>query len=314
MAAIRFYRAPTESGRVQPRVLLVTAALLLGAGCTAAGPRDAGNSPLAPDAVATAETGAIDGLVLDTELRPVAEAVLLLSPGARSTGTDLNGRFVFNGLTPGEYALAVSAPGFHPQSRAITIAAEDVLPVRLQLEPLPSLDPHPAVFHQRGHASCFVSYRLPVTANGNVFCGNVYNTAQNKHRIFWPAIPTEGWNASTLEQVWKSTQVAGRGMQGKLYVANCGTEMIFLEGVSPLAGKADGSVIVPWREKAVKDCKADCPEQKCILQTWVGTVPFLLGPSAAVDGGIMLDQPFEQYHTAFYRMAVPEGYKARPDA
>lgn len=320
LLGIRLGGERLKTGRPNGRPVrggLLLACLVLMAGCAGSGAGPGDGAPLggsiAPPVVVTKETGSIDGLVLDVELSPLAGVVVIVAPTNATLLSDINGRFVLNDLPPGTYDVSAAHPAYEPSAAKVEVEAERATPHRITLTPLPTDTPHPSVWHQKGFASCFIGTRLPTTGNGNIGCGSYYNSGQNKHQIRWPAIPLEGWNASAFEQVWRSGQVAGRGMQGQLYIPACGN-LLFMEGESPLSSIAKEDAVLTWKEKAATSCKTDCPDGTCILQTWVGTVPSLLGAGAPADFGIMLDQPFEQYHTAFYRMAVPPGYKARPDA
>ncbi len=71
-------------------------------------------------------TGALIGIVSDAETNVLLNGVTVtLNPGNRVYTTDnfKNGLYVFDGLTPGTYSVAVNVPGFAPSSRSVTVAA-----------------------------------------------------------------------------------------------------------------------------------------------------------------------------------------------
>lgn len=88
-----------------------------------------------PNAVSCplSRTSAIQGRILDAEDRPLAGALVALPEPTASTCSD--GRFSFEALNPGTYALTIAAPGFKAVERTVVLAAEERLtlpPVRLQ--------------------------------------------------------------------------------------------------------------------------------------------------------------------------------------
>jgi len=74
----------------------------------------------------TMPTGALIGIVSDAETGALLNGVTVtLNPGNRIYTTDnfKNGLYVFDGLTPGAYTVAVNVPGFAPLLRSVTVAA-----------------------------------------------------------------------------------------------------------------------------------------------------------------------------------------------
>ena len=71
-------------------------------------------------------TGALIGIVSDAETNALLNGVTVtLNPGNRIYTTDnfKNGLYVFDGLMPGTYTVAVNVPGFVPSSKSVTVAA-----------------------------------------------------------------------------------------------------------------------------------------------------------------------------------------------
>ncbi len=74
----------------------------------------------------TMPTGALIGIVSDAETNVLLNGVTVtLNPGNRIYTTDnwKNGLYVFDGLTPGSYTVAVTVPGYAPSSKSVTVTA-----------------------------------------------------------------------------------------------------------------------------------------------------------------------------------------------
>ncbi len=85
--------------------LCITATLLAGCGSKASG----GNEIVTTQAPLAEGKGAISGLVIDDRYRPVANALVLLTPLGLTVTTDGEGQFSFADLEPGAYILLAQA-------------------------------------------------------------------------------------------------------------------------------------------------------------------------------------------------------------
>ena len=86
----------------------------------------------------SAVDGALAGTVADATGAVVPNAVLRISnaTGAEaSTGSDGRGFFRMIALSPGEYTLEASAPGFAPQSAAVTVRVGELAVLTVKLAP-----------------------------------------------------------------------------------------------------------------------------------------------------------------------------------
>src|SRR5690242_11080329 len=86
----------------------------------------------------TATKGNVGGLIQDSSGAVVADAkVTLTGPlGSNNTTTNSEGRFLFNSLTPGFYAVKVEKPGFRStEAKGIEVAIGRTSSVTLKLEP-----------------------------------------------------------------------------------------------------------------------------------------------------------------------------------
>lgn len=100
-------------------------------------------------------TGALDGVVTDTELVPIPGAVVgLLAdetiPTPVSVQTDEAGHFALSRVPPGDHVLAASALGFNSVTKRVTIEAGSVVAVSLLLEKLAVAVPYSSTVIKKG--------------------------------------------------------------------------------------------------------------------------------------------------------------------
>lgn len=85
--------------------------------------------------------GAIDGVVSDTSLRPLADVTVTIVGTDTRVVTGANGRFRLVAVAPGPYMLSLRRVGFEPASVRVQVAQDDTLRVSFTLEPaVASLD------------------------------------------------------------------------------------------------------------------------------------------------------------------------------
>jgi outer membrane cobalamin receptor len=81
--------------------------------------------------------GSVRGIVHDPQHRPIQGAMVMLkaksSEWSKSTNTDANGNFEFNGVPLGEYSVAVASPGFVQAAQAVVVASGTEPVVHFQL-------------------------------------------------------------------------------------------------------------------------------------------------------------------------------------
>src|SRR4051812_19110372 len=83
--------------------------------------------------------GSVRGIIHDPQHRPLQGAMVMLradsSDWAKSTNTDENGEFLFNGVPIGEYTVTVAAPSFTQISQTVTVgsATQPVLHLALKV-------------------------------------------------------------------------------------------------------------------------------------------------------------------------------------
>ncbi len=88
-----------------------------------------------------AQSLSIRGRVVDDQGQPVPGATVSLQhpwgEAVKNTATDLNGAFALNAVEPGGYRLVITALGFTPLTREVTLSKGDALLGVLKLEPNP---------------------------------------------------------------------------------------------------------------------------------------------------------------------------------
>lgn len=72
------------------------------------------------------------GTIVDTEGVPVVDAEIYMKQLERLETTDLDGRFLFENITPGEYSLVIFAYEFEIQEREMTLREDTNLNLRLE--------------------------------------------------------------------------------------------------------------------------------------------------------------------------------------
>lgn len=75
----------------------------------------------------SSKVGSIIGCVKDyNDARLISNCQVSLSPGGKTYTTSSDGKYEFNGLTPGEYSLSFSKSGYVEDSKSITVKAGEV--------------------------------------------------------------------------------------------------------------------------------------------------------------------------------------------
>ncbi|HPW65626.1 MAG TPA: carboxypeptidase regulatory-like domain-containing protein [Salinivirgaceae bacterium] len=82
-------------------------------------------------------TGDINGIITETiGDKPIAGAIVSLSPDNQTQTTGADGKYVFNKLTPKEYTVQVNKEGYQPTLRTVTVKPGQTTPANFALEPL----------------------------------------------------------------------------------------------------------------------------------------------------------------------------------
>lgn len=139
----------------------------------------------------------LTGNVVDVTDAAVPGATIRISgPAVATTVSDEQGRFHFNGLAAGSYALSVSLAGFRTQTTTIEVGLSPVSPliVRLRTQPLHEVDwvvPRPIEAYRQAAAIAHlrIDRTLPFGPCGDAQAVTAYHDA-SVLRVFKGRVPT----------------------------------------------------------------------------------------------------------------------------
>lgn len=293
------------------------------AGCVGGGgPADAADDPTGPVDFSE-DTGAIQGVVLDTEQVPLADAHVGLPDLDRTAATDENGAFSFSNVPPGTHTLFAQRLGYESVGQRVNVVAGDVIDVQITLSVIPVEEPYQIEIIQDGLFGCGVRVD-PVI--GVAVCGvlSLYLnlTQYDQFLLTWELPePTDPWETGVFETEWESNQILGRGLRVYWEVLGCSNDEDFrfdrTEGVNPIIARSDAEDIEDIIENgqeddpSCNDAPENCHEEACFLQSRTFAAANTTGQD--VDVGFTFQQRYRQYLSAFYYEAAPEDYSAIPD-
>lgn len=301
-------------------VVLVLGVLSL-AGCAGAADKEAGGgddlqraAQAAQDVAvqATAATGVIRGVVVDSTIKPIAGAqVSLVTGGGRNTTTNADGAFGFEGLAPGSYFLKANKTGFLPTQIAADVVAgvSDPPAVRVLLARDPTyLSPYFQEQKFDGFIECSFSVlalcSLPNSLCEIFGCGNV-----TPDRYFFVMSVDPGPAFAQSEWVWSATVPTSE--QIDFYMENGpGCEGSFFNSTGPQATspafvtvegeefgaleKGSSSCGVSYRAFSGSTAGLPCVEDQTLGNTCIGAT---------------LHQEFTLFLHTFYGYRPPLGWR-----
>lgn len=163
----------------------------------------AGPADLDPDALA------VEGLVVDQELVPVAQAMVAVDGIGLVSETDAEGRFRLGPLEVGEYVIVAEKRGYSPASQTVRVSDEGTPPVTLTLSAL-ALD---VPYHQTEvHVTfmiCWISSQI-----GNIPCTKLVdyvagtNLSSSEKFAFPFRIANPGLSELLVEHQWRAQSTA----------------------------------------------------------------------------------------------------------
>lgn len=316
-------------------VLLVAAAGCVASEGTGATPQNI-DAPVAGPAAVNDTTGAIEGLVIDTESVPVAAAIIaLVGTDVPQVSTDVAGRFVLNGVPPGSYQLAVAKLGYSSAGKQVDVTAGEVTSATFTLEQLQVYQAYHRTFVEKGYFEC--SWTAGFT--GPCFFPLVGNNS---------AVPVDPWTnnrrsfdygveagAVTVfnEMTWDRT-TAATGERMSLFLSykerTTGHNYCFVNGLKPVylrwdrAMDDDGSFVddndepgdcLNGTDSLPDDEPQTIPMEGQMLTTRVNTGPGNVpGTGQSTIVGVAFQQAFEVYISYFFWEYAPEGWTALTDA
>ncbi|MEA3167003.1 MAG: Carboxypeptidase regulatory-like domain, partial [Thermoplasmata archaeon] len=206
-----------------PSLLLAFAmcAILL-SGCTQG--KDGGSDALPPanfddlGLQATASTGVIRGIVVDSAIRPLGNATIALSPGDKTTRSTDAGTFGFDALEPGTYFLRVERAGYNATQTSTDVVAGVAEPaiVKVLLSPNPTTVPYLEVLKFSGFLSLGVA--IGITSVGTTINGQLSQALDDES--IWTVQFTEVPKWAQGELVWTHNQAAGGMLIWEMVVGN----------------------------------------------------------------------------------------------
>ena len=141
-----------------PLVVTIVALSMLVAGCADSGTKaqPAPTSSNAAPATVTADTGGIDGSVVDEELMPIAGVDVAILKSNLTAKTDAQGKFSFSQLEPGSYDIVAQKLGYETSSRKADVVAGEITNVKIALSAFAIIE----------------SYAEPLIMNGYIVLSN----------------------------------------------------------------------------------------------------------------------------------------------
>lgn len=193
-------------------IVWVLLAGMLVAGCTGNG----GAAGTPADDMA-ADTGGIQGTVVDAEQMPVAGAAVGIQRGnnTESTSTTEDGSFAFSGLMAGDWELSVQAAFYEDESRTVQVTAGEVAELGIELDRV-AQETKQELFIEQTIESGFINlaYSFPWTS-GQTLGGSLGQDMPNERSHFpLPYDPNLNLTEVVLELVWEpGTAATGTRLQ-----------------------------------------------------------------------------------------------------
>lgn len=303
-------------------LLLVTVAF---GGCT--GKDDGGPAeiqPTARPAQYTDDTGGIEGFVTDDQSVALASVEVGILALNLTTQSDVQGRFSLSNVPPGTHDLAASRLGYEPTVVTVEVIAGEATSADIKMVPLAIQEPYGVFRQEAGLFGCGVSWRPAVVFSGVSACGVlsiIGPSAYDRFLIEWELNNTdESWRNNVFEMVWDSNQLLGQALWFIWEVDDCpnvgDVRFASFGGESPLTYYENNThlreIMDNLEESDCDDASGNCGEKTCRIMSRVFSEPGTLGPTAPADVGITIQQPFEQYFSAFFHEDAPEGFTALP--
>lgn len=284
-------------GQFRMHLAVALVATLLFAGCASAKAKAPPPDPFIQPKGFSELTGAVQGIVVDEEYYPLKDAIVGFIDPYQATKTDEYGYFEIGMLQAGERNLYVIHLGHKSAGKRITITNNEptevkfVLPVLPIEEPWIDLKPLAGWFERAA--------RVDPT-------GTTYNESSSPAwRINDDPKVLRGLH---MDVIWSQSSGFSGGIRMQFGLGGSASKSSFftMEGKSPLSKGVNRQEI----EDTFAIRGTVCIKEPCRFQ-WTAT-PATKVTNQAVDVGVMLDQRFMVYVAHFYRLDMPENYRAAP--
>lgn len=293
----------------------------------------------APEVDFDQETGGIQGLVTDDTLLPLEGAVVGIAETGFQTVTDVQGRFAFSDLTPGDYVVQSVRLGYDATNKRVTVAAGAATDANIVLTAIEIEEVYYLLQNGVGRFGCgFAAKNPPVPGvlgarPALAGCAATYGTPLSSTDQFRVDFDLQGTNVSrvkslVLESEWQSTQAMSGGfsMYWEIYQEwGAGTlltettrSVAAAHGRSPLKAVANNTTFEEGFEdkwKGGTGLPKFCIENgECKM--YVRAFPYAdtLGSGSPVDFSVYADQPFRHWMSEFYGEFASDDYTALLDA
>ena len=268
------------------RVLLATVILvaLLFSGCASTGTP----SKVQATQPAPRDAGRLEGIVYDAEFNPLKGVRVNVSDHPVSVFTDGRGTFAVDEVSPGEHTVLAELAGYRQATQRVQIAAGEIRSMRLELEPVKTVETYAELIQYSGHMTVGLATALYAVRPG---------TELEDELEFTRDIDL-GAETLVATMVFTRTSAAGAEkfqldsiLDGVLYNQTYGESPLLnrVDEVPQGATRAQHSIWLPRTcdYYIVATCYAD-------------------PPSSVVQ--FALDQRFDVYSTIFYGGPAPPGY------
>lgn len=311
---------------------------LLVAGCLGIGDEGEAEPERQQHAVATDDTGGLEGIVTNAAIEPIPEAEVLLIETGETTTTSVDGSYALSELTPATYTLHVAKDGYQTHEDTVSITQGEITVADIVLTEERSTEAYTQTLDMKGFFECGFAagydasaapaplnesgglISSPTCATVNSLTGNATNDRFDHYYQLDPPI-----RSMIVETDWDP----GAGsLSDSLWVDivpqnfHCGNitmcEFSFLDhwGESPLRGEVgldrfehvQGYFHQQCDEGADEYCGYEFFEDGWDL--WIRVYPRWECQPAGPQACVMFQQEFTHYITAFYHEPAPEGYSA----
>jgi hypothetical protein len=288
------------------------ALVLLLAGCSGGGGGAGGDDDGTPGLAVDAGTGALQGVVVDDAIRPIAGAAVAVSgPAERSATTDAEGRFAFDRLAPGSYIVKGSHPIFASAQTTAEVVAGDADPplVRLLLSRLFSQEPFSEAIKFDGYIQCgydtgFLTSQCVNDYTTIVVGGGVANQLRSlvDNRGYVTAVGP-GWQVMVYELLWETS---AQGTSEEMFFLASFFNRTSTDNYGRAAGPSPVSlrlVVGETHETQAGTEEQVPPEGRPDLYVFAG-----ISSGGGLPVGVGFSQPFTFFQHNFYYGVPPEDW------
>ncbi|MEA3167004.1 MAG: hypothetical protein QOJ26_1888 [Thermoplasmata archaeon] len=290
-------------------------AVSLLAGCTQSpGQGDDGATPAADfselELTATATTGIIRGIVVDSAIRPIGNASIRLTPGEKATVSSPAGTFGFDELEPGTYFLRVERLGYNSTQTSTEVVAGVAEPaiVKVLLALNPTTVPYVEILSFNG----FLSFGAAIFATSIGTTISPITADALGDTSIWTIKYTTLPQWTQGELVWTHNQAAG-GMLIWEMTDTTNNHYGYRE-------TAESPALAYWNTTVIEDHNETTldPERGIAYRFFGGPHPLCREPEGILPiktfgCGLTVQQRADAYIHSFYNFIPPEGWRFTVD-